>query len=392
MKWVSALSQRVDARQALAEASDRALESLGGPPDLAFVFVSDHYRGAFDSISGWAQSLLSPRHLIGCSGSGVIGGGQEVERSEAISVLAARLPDVRISPFHLSEVPRSGDAALWSELVGVPPDDVAGFVVIGDPVSEDTEGLLRRFDSAYPEVPKIGGLVSGVDAPGDAALFLDGLRLDHGMIGVALSGAIDVQVLVAQGCRPIGEPMIITRCKDSVIYELNIGKPVEVLQKIYERLEPRDQELCRHSLFLGIEMTARSHSYTHGDFLIRSLAGLEPNGGAMAVHGNFDNYQVVQFHLRDARAAGHDLDQRLLAAQRSLASKDVRGALLFECMGRGQGLYGVPNHDSDLFCRRVGSVPLGGFFANGELGPVGGHTFLHGYTSVFGMFRERPSR
>lgn len=391
MKWASALSHRVDARQALAEACDGVLESLGGAPDLALVFVSDHYRGALSSIPGWTQALLSPRHLLGCSASGVIGSGEEVERSEALSVVGAKLPGVKLSPFHLSSAPRSADPALWAELTGMRSDEVAGFILIGDPATEDTEGLLKHFDGAYPKAPKVGGLLSGVDAPGDAALFLEDRRLDHGMIGLALSGPIELQTLVAQGCRPIGEPMIITRSRDSVVYELNVGRPVEALQKIYERLEPRDQELCRHSLFLGIEMGGQSHSYGQGDFLIRNLAGLEPNNGAMAVHGHFSNYQVVQFHLRDARASTHDLDQRLLRMQRAGTVADTRGALLFSCVGRGQGLYGIANHDTDSFYRHVGPVPLGGFFANGEIGPVGGQSFLHGYTSVFGIFRDRRS-
>jgi small ligand-binding sensory domain FIST len=387
VKWASALSHRVDARQALAEVCEGVLESLGGAPDLALLFVSDHYADALDALPGWTQSLLSPRHLLGCSSSGVIGAGKEVERSEAISLIAARLPGVGLSPFHLSAVPRALEGDFFRELTGLSAAEVRGFVVLGDPASMDTEEILKRFDAAYPNTPKIGGLVSGVEAAGQAALFLNDRRLDQGLVGLAISGPIELQTLVAQGCRPVGDPMIITRCKDSVIYELNTGTPVEALQKLYERLEPRDQELCRHSLFVGIEMSAHSHSYGHGDFLIRNLAGLEPNGGAMAVHGHFNNYQVVQFHLRDARASAHDLEQRLVRLARSGRAKDVGGALLFSCLGRGQGLYGVPNHDSDLFCKHIGPLPLGGFFANGEIGPVSGQTFLHGYTSVFGMFR-----
>jgi small ligand-binding sensory domain FIST len=390
VKWASALSNRVDARQALAEACESVLESLGGTPDLALLFVSDHYADALDALPGWTQSLLSPRHLIGCSASGVIGAGKEVERSEAISVVAARLPGVGLSPFHLSAAPRAPEANFWSELTGLTAPEVRGLLLIGEPAATETEEVLKLIDSAYPNAPKIGGLVSGVETAGQAALFLDDRRLNQGLVGLALSGPIELQTLVAQGCRPVGDPMIITRCKDSVIYELNTGTPVEALQKLYERLEPRDQELCRHSLFVGIEMTGRSHSYGHGDFLIRNLAGLEPNGGAMAVQGQFANYQVVQFHLRDARASAHDLEQRLVRLQRSGRAKDVGGALLFSCLGRGQGLYGVSNHDSDLFIKHLGPLPLGGFFANGEVGPVGGQTFLHGYTSVFGMFRPLP--
>jgi small ligand-binding sensory domain FIST len=390
MRWASALSQRVDPRQAVLEASETVLQALGGTPDLALLFVSSHYASSFDSIPGWAQALLSPRHLLGCSGTGVVGAGTEVERREALSIIAARLPGVELFPFHVEAVPRAPAPEVWHELTGLGTDAAAGLVLLADPLSIETEGLLKGLDAAYPTVPKIGGLLSGLDAPGDGALFLGDRLLRHGALGLGLRGRITLSTVVAQGCRPVGDPMIITRCRGSVIYELNVGRPVDALQRLFERLEPRDQELCRHSLFLGIEMGRGSHSYGHGDFLVRNLGGLEPKNGAMAVEGQCSNYQVVQFLLRDARTSAQDLELRLGELHRREPSGSARAALLFSCVGRGQELYGAPNHDSDAFCGQMGPLPLAGFFANGEIGPVGGQSFLHGYTSVFGVFGEPP--
>jgi small ligand-binding sensory domain FIST len=387
MRWASAVSQRVDARHALAEISEVVLDELGGPPDLALLFVSCHYQNVYDAIPGWAQSLLSPRHLLGCAASGVLGTGEEVERREAMSVIAARLPGVELFPFHVSEGRWPSTPAAWTEVTGMSPDSAAGFIVMADPSTLEADAFLKGIDAAYPSAPKIGGLVSGIEEPGDAALFLDDRVLRHGALALGMRGRIELQTAVSQSCRPVGEPMIITRCRDSIIQELNVGKPVEVLQQLFEKLEPRDQELCRHSLFLGIEMVGRSHRYGLGDFLVRSLAGLEPNSGAMAVQAHFNNYQVVQFHLRDARTSAQDMERHLAELQRS-RPKALRGALMFSCLGRGQELYGVPNHESELVCRHLGGLPVGGFFANGEIGPVGGRTFVHGYTSVFGAFCE----
>jgi small ligand-binding sensory domain FIST len=388
MRWASAISQRIDPRQAVAEAAESVLAALGGSPDLAFLFVSTHHAAAYGAIPDWVQTFLSPRVLLGCSASGVAGAGQELERREAVSIVAARMPSVELFPFHVGANPRNADAQFWSELVGVDPARVAGLVVMVDPLSVDSEPLLRGLDTAFPRAPKVGGLVSGTQSPGDGALFLNERTHRNGALGLALCGRVELQTLVAQGCRPIGEPMIVTRSRDSIVYELNVGKPVEVLQRLFERLEPRDQELCRHSLFLGIEMRGSSHSYGQGDFLVRSLGGLEPNNGAMAVHGQIANYQVVQFHLRDARTSAQDLELRLAELQRQRTAKSARGALMFSCLGRGRELYGVPNHDSDTFIRRMGALPLGGFFGNGEIGPIGGQSFLHGYTSVFGIISE----
>ena len=98
----------------------------------------------------------------------------------------------------------------------------------------------------------------------------------------------------------------------------------------------------------------------------------------------------VRFHLRDAKTSAEDLHAMLTGYENTLSRKqDLSGALLFSCLGRGEYLYGEPNFDSNVFQQHLGDLPVGGFFCNGEIGPVGGETFLHGYTSSFGLFRPR---
>jgi small ligand-binding sensory domain FIST len=390
MQWATTLSRRADARHAVAEAAEGVLDALGGPPDLVLMFASAAHAPSYERMLEAANSVLPARCMLGCSAVGTIGAGVEVERSEAISLVAARLPGVELLPFYMPGAPRAGAVEPWSEVIGADPREMGCYVLLADPFSIEAESWLERFDAACPNVPKIGGLLSGADAPGDGALFHGERVYRNGLLGLGMRGNIELSAVVAQGCRPIGEPMIITSCKDSVIYELDAGRPVDVLQKLFDKLDPRDQELCRHSLFVGIEMSARSsHRYGQGDFLIRDLAGMDPNGGAMALQGRCRNYQVVQFHLRDARTSAQELEQRLRALRDSPAAERARGALLFSCLGRGRSLYGTPNHDTDAFVAAMGALPAGGFFAGGEIGPVGGRTFLHGYTSVFGVFGSK---
>jgi small ligand-binding sensory domain FIST len=389
MQWASTLSRRADARYALAEAAEGVLEALGGPPDLVLMFVSASHAPHYERILETATNVLPARCMLGTSAVGVVGAGAEVERSEAIGLVAARLPGVELLPFHLPGTPRPGAVEPWAEAIGADPSEVGCYLLFADPFSIEAESWLERFDTACPAVPKVGGLLSGAEAPGDGALFHGERVYRNGLLGLGMRGDIELHALVAQGCRPIGEPMIITSCKDSVIYELDAGRPVDVLQKLFDKLDPRDQELCRHSLFVGIEMSDRSHRYGQGDFLIRDLAGMDPNGGAMALQGRCRNYQVVQFHLRDARTSAQDLEQRLRSFRDGPDAERTRGALLFSCLGRGRALYGTPNHDTNAFAAAMGSLPIGGFFAGGEIGPVAGRTFLHGYTSVFGLFGSK---
>jgi small ligand-binding sensory domain FIST len=182
--------------------------------------------------------------------------------------------------------------------------------------------------------------------------------------------------------------MVVTRADENLIHELDKRKPSQVLQELFETLGERDQQLFRNSLFVGIEMRSQQVEVRAGEFLVRNLVGVDKASGALAVGAAVQPWQVVHFFLRDARTAEDDLKRRLDQYQFK-GRRRPEGALLFSCVGRGEHLFGRPDHDTSLFRELVGPVPLGGFFCNGEIGPVGGTTFLHGYTSVFGLFRSR---
>jgi len=216
-------------------------------------------------------------------------------------------------------------------------------------------------------------------------------------VGLALSGNVVLDAVVAQGCRPIGDPLRVTEAEGNVILSLEGRPPLAVLQDLVERLSPADRQLARHALFIGLLMDEFKLDPTPGDFLIRVILGVDPRVGAIAIGDRVRSGQTVQFHLRDAQTSAEDLRSALrrYCLERNLGqdpalSPQPCGALMFACLGRGKGLYGVPNFDSQQFREILGEVPLGGFFCNGEIGPVGGSTFLHGYTSCFGIFR--PAR
>jgi small ligand-binding sensory domain FIST len=204
-----------------------------------------------------------------------------------------------------------------------------------------------------------------------------------------LQGNITVDTVVAQGCRPIGKAMRITRCQRNLLQELDGEAPLAVLRDMFQRLGQRDQELMRNSLFLGVVMDEFIEAPKQGDFLIRNVVGMDARSGVMAIGELLKEGQLVQFHLRDAQTSADDLTAVLDRYVEDNRENQAQGALLFSCLGRGQYLYGRPNHDTEIFRGRLGTVPLGGFFCNGEIGPVSGTTFLHGYTSSFGIFRPK---
>lgn len=396
MRWASTLQVGDRGRHTLTPLLTAGLEDIrdklgGQSPDLLVGFVAPHFMNEFDHVPAAVRVQLAPRCFIGCSAGGLIGGWQEVEREPAVAFTAAILPDVEIKPFHVEDeqCPDLDDPPEhWEDLVGNESANHPAFILLPDPFSLRVDTLVSGLDFAFPDAVKVGGLASGASQPGANALFLNEKTFRTGAVGVGLSGNLVVETVVAQGCRPIGTAMRVTKCDRNILYELNGMPAVSALHEVLVDLAPHEQQLARHALFLGVAMDEFKEEHNAGDFLIRNILGLEPVSGALVVGERLRSERTVQFHLRDAATSADDL-RFMLKRYTDTHERNAAGALLFSCLGRGQYLYGIPNHDSDCFREYVGEIPLGGFFCNGEIGPVGGSTFLHGYTSSFGIFRAK---
>lgn len=393
MKWASAVSEHADLTRAVEECAVGVRPRLGDPaPDLAVIFVSPHYVRDYDDVARLVKEKLATSMVFGCSTGGVIGGGSEVENRPAVSITAAILPGVEVVDFYLDQEslpdPDAGPAT-WEQLVNVSPKQDPHFVVLADPFSFQAQDLLMGLDFAFNRSVKTGGLASSADQQGRNALFLDDKVYRSGVVGLALHGNIIVDTVVAQGCRPIGQPMRVTRSRGNLLIGLDGQPPMTVMKNLFERATPRDRELMRHSLFLGVVMDELVEAPAQGDFLIRNVVAIDGRTGTLAIGEQLNEGQLVQFHLRDAVTSAEDLTAVLQRYAMDNRENQAQGALLFSCLGRGENLYGRPNHDSGIFREQLGPVPLGGFFCNGEIGPVGGTTFLHGYTSSFAIFRPK---
>ncbi len=375
MRWSSAASSAPRLEAAVDEAAGPVRAGLQGTrPDLVVAFVSPHHESDYRRLPALVRDALGGGRLLGCSAGGVIGGGRELEDRPGLSLTAAVLPGVTITPFHLDE-----PATLPTQ-----PGDQPSVLLLPDPFTFDVDALLHGLDERCPGTTIVGGLASGGRSAGANALYLDDAVHRRGLVGATFGGNVAVDTIVAQGCRPIGDPMFVTRSERNVIHEIDGRRAGGVLQELYNAASTEDKQLFRSSLFLGIVMREDRQEYRHGDFLIRNVMGIDGQNGALVIGALVRDGMVVQFHLRDARTSAADLDE-LLARYRG----EPAGGLLFSCLGRGQHLYGQPDHDSAAFRRHAGDVPLGGFFCNGEIGPVQGTTFLHGYTSAFALFRPR---
>lgn len=405
MQWVSALSTQASLEAAVQEVVEQVPATLHGEADLGLVFISSAFLSDYPRLMPLLRSKLSVPVLIGCSGGGVVGdrpsgSPQEIEGRAALSLTLAKLPQVKITPFYIESTAQlpdlDGPPSPWTELVGVDPSEDPHFIVLADPTTQGISDFLQGLDFAYPGSVKVGGLASVSALESKSGIFLNDQDHQSGIVGLALSGDIVLDAIVAQGCRPIGEVLRVVEGDRNIILTvesdsaLSDGKPktvLEALQDIIQSLSGNDLKLAQNSLFVGVAQSEFKQDLEQGDFLIRNLLGVDPRVGALAIGDRVRPGQRIQFHLRDATTSADDLDA-LLQRYTTQTKASPIGALMFACMGRGEYLYKQSNFDSGLLSHYFEHLPVGGFFCNGEIGPIGNTTFIHGYTSVFGIVRQ----
>ncbi|MGC3979628.1 MAG: FIST C-terminal domain-containing protein [Steroidobacteraceae bacterium] len=393
MQWASANATESTLSEAVAQAADRLLAALNGAePDLVMACISSQHQAQFALLGELLRREFETAQLFASLTVSVIGGGRELEDQPAISLVGAVLPGVEIHGIHLEQQnvpPVYAERRLWESALGVGKALPECMLLMADPFSFTTDSFLKGLDRHFPQTQKLGGLVSGVERPGLPCLLLNGQVHTSGCICVTLSGNLKVDVIVAQGCRPIGDPMFANATHENLILALDGKIPREVLTELYEHIKRSDRKLFTDALFIGLAMEQREQ-YRPGDFLIRTILGLDPDSGALLINTHVPEHSVVQLHLRDAVTSAQELEQLLSHYRNEHDINQISGALLFSCLGRGAEFYGRADHDSNVFKHHIGDLPLGGLFCNGEIGPVRGTTHLHGYTSVFALFRPKP--
>jgi small ligand-binding sensory domain FIST len=377
------ISAEHDPLQAGAAAARSAAAGIGDlPADLALVFASGSHLAAPEATLEGVHSVLAPRTLVGCGAGGVLGGGRELEDGTAVAVWAAAFGGGEATPFHAT---LTGDPPDY-ELAGLPSlDRSSGVLMLSDPYSFPTEAALEAFAQDAPAVPVLGGISSAGTTVGEGALFLDDAVCDRGAVGVSLQG-VELLPCVSQGAAPLGREVTVTAAEGNVIHEL-AGRPaLETIRSIISELSQRERGLIAGGLLIGVVIDGGKPEYVRGDFLVRGVLGADSESGSVTVGAQVAPGQVVRLHARDARSADEDLRQELQLRVAALSGEPPAGAVVFSCNGRGTGMFGVADHDAEAIERELGGAPAAGFFAAGEIGPVGGRSFLHGFTATLAVF------
>ena len=366
----------------------RVSESLGEDgADLCLLFATAHFEDEIESIAEAVFEELTPRSVLGTTAESVVCGATEYEERPALALWAARLPNVSLASFHLSreDVARLKDPAELQEHLNLAPGARPHFLLLADPFSVNPLEVLDRLGRAYPGRPAIGGLASAGEKPGQNIVLFDGQPLRHGMAGVALWGEIEIDLVVSQGCRPIGRHLVITEAEHNIIRALGGKTPLAAVIETLRECSTRDIELAqRGKLLVGRAIDEYKAEFSRGDFLIRSPLGFEQESGALLLNDLVRPGQTIQFHVRDGDSADDDLASLLDDPQLQQAA----GALLFTCNGRGSRLFDVRDHDAAAVAKAGVGDAMAGMFCAGEIGPLGDRNYLHGFTASAAFFRS----
>ena len=385
-KFSNALITNANWSDEVVKSCQAIIEDIVVSPDIAIVFASPHFADEFQDIADAIQETLQPSNMIGCVGDSIVSGGREIEGDPAITIWAAALPDTKIETARLL-LERVSDRGFISGTEELPLDQItereeSALIVLGEPFSFPADLLLSQLATDYPELRVIGGMASGFQQPGKNLVLVNGTVYCEGAAGLLIDGGVKAHSVVSQGCRPIGDRSIVTKVEQNVILELG-GKPaMQVLEEMFIRLPTCDHDLMSKGFFLGRVISEYQDDYEMGDFLIRNVMSMDNERRAVVVNDYFQVGQTVQFQVRDEESASNELRQLL----KKTDPAEIRGGLVFTCNGRGTKLFAEPDHDAGVIRETVGEIPLAGFFAQGEIGPVGRENHMHGYTASVLLF------
>jgi small ligand-binding sensory domain FIST len=408
MRWTASHSSLPDA-SAAAEAATAVQAELGpGPVDLVVAFFSATLVAAAPAISQALKRRLEPGCLIATSARGVISSTRELESGPALTVIAARLPGVRVHPFILTNELWAAAAEDPLEFARAAPHVARAelVVLLGDPFSLEVDVVLAAFNRHAPGTRVVGGMASAGVRPGANALVLNDWVAPQGGVAVALEGNLRADVILSQGCKPVGPPLRVTRAHGNVLFELDGQPALERAEQVLQALGEQERAHLKNGLYVG--RPVREGSEGRGDYLIRNLLGADRDRGLIAIGDQANENERIRLHVRDAETAREDLE--LLLTPQAF-DRRAAAALIFACNGRGRGLYGVPDADIGMLQSALGSsepgsfpagappsprpgstggpVPVAGMFCTGEIGPVANRNFLHGHTASIAIVREK---
>ena len=382
-------SSLTDTRAAVEAAARGAMEGLpDGGADLVVIYATVDHIGALEEELVTLHGITGTRNTVGCSGLGILTDGGEIEAASGVAVMALASDAVRARPF-IRESLKGNDAAAGQDIANaVGPDTSSLTVLLADGYRSRPDVILDGMAMAGHAGPVVGAGASENGSHGRTYQFYEDRVTGNSVVGFALSGACTTAIELTQGCQPVGEPMVITKAHENLIFEINDRPAFEVFVELIGKPFQQDLRRALAFVFVGLPPDPRQIEIEPGQYLVRNIIGLDAQRGILAVAQPVEAGQPLIFTLRDGQRARDDLGQMLERQAARLEGRKPRLGLYFNCCARGSGLYGVPGIDTAYIKQALVDVPVIGFFGNYEIGPMGGGNHLLTYTGVLALVTE----
>ena len=379
-------------QSALERAVVQTIVPADSPPDLVLLFASTAYADEYPALLRETRERTCAATIVGCSGSGVLGNGIEVEGRPALSLIAFWLPGSTLRPVRLHQelLGILDEPALWTGVSGVAPHEVRSWIVVADPFRLDVQALLDGLGALYPGLPVVGGLTSSRREQRRGWVFLDDHVYDEGAIALAIGGPYRILPVVSHGCDPIGEAWTVTGAERTQLTSISNRPALDVLNDALASVPAARRQHATENLVVGFAADEYRDEFHRGDYLVRGVLGIDQERGSMTIGGFPRVGQTVQFQVRDADVADIDLQQTLTEARAILGAHRPVAGVLFTCTVRGTALFGSPNHDAAAVQAAFGGLPVAGTFASAEIAPAGRHLGLQGFTATLGLLIHDP--
>ena len=356
------------------EAVDTCLSALGQVPEagnLGFLYVTDALADQMGEALDLFRAGTGVEHWVGTVGMGICATGIEYYEQPAVVAMVGEFPpdSFRVFPAMVKDLDdfnaRNGDwIAAHRPYLGL---------VHGDPSNPLTEALVKQLAAHTSSGFLVGGLASSRDS---VHLYADSLT-QGGLSGVLFAEDVGLVTRVSQGCSPIGPQRWITEAQRNIMIQLDARPALDVLKEDIGEILSRDLTRIGGYIFAGLPIVGSDT----GDYLVRNLVAIDPENGLVAIGDMVAQGTQMMFCRRDANTAREDMLRMLAAIAKSLDGPP-RGGVYVSCLGRGRNLFGDNSEELKLIESELGSFPLVGFYANGEIS----QDRLYGYTGVLTLF------
>ncbi|MEE9217748.1 MAG: FIST N-terminal domain-containing protein [Acidobacteriota bacterium] len=385
-------STRLDTAQAAAEAADQALRRSGARrADLTLLFATASHAPRYEEMVRLVRDVTRARALVGCSGLGIMTTAAEIESSAGVAVMVISDEDLQVAPFLVHGLrvdPREAGREIGRQVKGaLQPGSL--LVLFPDTFPLNADAFFEGIRSEAGHIPSVGGSAAGDPNLGSSFQFCGAEIASDAVAGVLVSGRFEFSVEVTQACQPVGAPRVVTRAERNRIIEFEGRRALDVVVDLLGPVLRDNLEQAGRFLFFGLPVDEEQHEFKRGEFLIRSLIGIDVAAGALILPQPILQGQMLQILLREPDGARQDLKNMLDAQTLRQHGRVPRLGLYFNCCARGMSLYGIPEIDLNYIKYAFGELPLVGFSGNAEIAPARGLNVLHQQTGVLALLSER---